>query len=234
MSFTRWRSLVDGTEVDVGPAIPDGDVYLHDDWGDGKLQDRDDSGTTNHNGVEGVYRPEWNIDRGSPTVVNEQAELDGSDDTADQMRTELNLNFDEEITWEITDADFGDNQGSGGGDVTGLGLFANTETWNDEEYYLHESYYIVHRTGANIELRHADENGSETTLISGDDGSEYSHPIDYEITRQSDGVWELVINGTSLGTATDTSTDTVEYVGFGNRETGGNEAHSLIDEFKVF
>lgn len=30
MSFNRWRSLVDGTEVDVGPAIPDSVLYQYD------------------------------------------------------------------------------------------------------------------------------------------------------------------------------------------------------------
>ena len=38
MSFTRWRSLVDGTEVDVGPAIPDS-VISH-------LEFEDDSDTS--------------------------------------------------------------------------------------------------------------------------------------------------------------------------------------------
>ena len=54
LTFGDWNSdTATSTDIDIqgdtftlAPVIPDSEVYLHDDWGDNKLQNRDESGTT--------------------------------------------------------------------------------------------------------------------------------------------------------------------------------------------
>ena len=81
MSFTRWRSLVDGTEVDVGPATPDTEL-LHSHWdarqlsgfsdGDEVSSFEDLEGDNDLSG-SGIYREDGI--NGIPGI-----ELDGTDD----------------------------------------------------------------------------------------------------------------------------------------------------------
>ena len=207
--------------VSVGSAIPDSDVYLHDDWGDNKLQNRDGSGTTTYNGVEGVYRPEWVIIDNEPTVENERVVVE----VGGGIQTSINLNLDETITWEWVDID-PSNSGSSGSDWISTYCFSNNTIEVPETP---ESYYLRVRPddAAEIQLREVDSGGSSTIIISGSGLDGPSHDI--TVTRSSDGEWELFIDGVSEGTATETSHTNPNSTGFVSNDNG----QVSFDEVKV-
>ena len=218
--FTTWRSLVDGAEI---TGIPDNDIYLQDDWGDNKLQDRDGSGTTTFNGVEGVYRPEYIIDAGSPEAQNEQLQLvDG-----ERIKTEINLNFDEPITWEINSVDVSDS-GTDGADSAAFVLFSETDNVAADGRAFERSYCVYVRKANNWQFVEIDEDGNQNFLISENDFSEVH---DITVTRESDGTWEFFVDGDSQGSVTDTShTDDEHYAIAGRQNTDVNIS---VDEYKV-
>ena len=223
MSFDRWRSLVDGAEIDVGPDIPDSEVYLHDDWGDNKLQDREDSGTTTHNGVEGVYRPEWETPSGrsTPTVDDEELQIRGDD----AIYTSINLNLDEEITWEWT------NVFITGGTTDRTGAHLWTEQIDEiSEDRFHDSYYLSLQEGFDLRLRHVDSSGDVTNLIEGPDVDEGRY--DLRVTRSPSGEFEFFVDDTPEGTATDTSLTDPQYIAFAGEDDP--DTRGDFDELKVF
>lgn len=204
-------------------AIPDSDVYLQDDWGDNKLQNRDGSGTTTYNGVEGVYRPEWTIRDNEPTVSNEQLTITGGDG----IYTDINLDLSKTASWEFNGIDLSDNAGDSG-DMMVLHCFAE-QTSNESARRLHQSYSINVRSGSNnpIQLYEVDASGNFNLLVDG--GGGWSGTIDITVTRQSDGVWEMSINGTSQGTGND-STHTSPSVA---AILGRDSANIDLNELKV-
>ena len=206
------------------PPIPDSEVYLHDDWGDNRLTDRENSGTTTHNGVEGVYRPEWTVDSDNgfnePTVQNESLEIVGNDG----IYTDINLNLDETITWEIDAGIFDD--GSSGGDATYIHLFAEQTSEETDDRY-HRSYVLEARgDGREESLFEIDDSGNVDILIR--DASANAER-DYVITREPDGTWELIVNGVSQGTNTDVSHTTPAVTGI----IGSDGTDAEIYEYKV-
>ena len=207
--------------VSVGiDAIPDSDVYLHDDWGDNKLQDRDDSGETTHNGEEGIYRPEWRTvaDQDLPSVSDERVTLTGGE----AMITDINLNLNETITWDLND--ISDLSGSGA-DLVYFGMWNETEDLDSSErpkdgyaLFVRDDNWIFQRIeddGTNVDL-------INTSSAPGDD-------TDATITRDPSGEWEFFIDGNSQGTETDTTYTDPQYVTFSGRGDGV----ASIDEYKV-
>ena len=207
-NFTTWRSLIDGLELG---AIPDSDVYLHDDWGDNKLQDREDSGTTTHNGVEGVYRPEWNV-VGDAEANNEQLIITAED----EVETGISLNLDETITWELEDLSLD-------GDRFFVPLFSETSQTSSNRV---ENGYSFRFIGDNSGIVKHDSDGTTDGIVTVDLDAELD---DAEITRQPNGEWELIIDGTSEGTATDTEYDNPQHAVF----TAFSGTTGTISEFKV-
>ena len=216
-NFTTWRSLVDGEDIFV---IPDSEIYLQDDWGDNKLQDREDSGTTTHNGVEGIYRPEWRIESGSPEAENERLEFD----TNEAIDTEINVNLDETITWEWSGIDFGTFES----DVSiGVGfiVWAEDQNWHlDSSAPSPDDAYVV-------QIRHESD---EVRLLSGDVLISHStRPAEsISLKREPNGDWELFVDGSSVGTANDTTLSDPQYIGFGGTDRG--DCETFVDEVKVF
>ncbi len=208
-------------------AIPDSDVYLHDDFGDGKLQNRDDSGTTTYNGVEGVYRPEWTIDNGTPTVTNER--LDYSE--GDSGYTEINLDLAETTTWELSNLTLN----TAGDQLSYFGLFYEdnpTRSTSDFPPTLYPGYAIgMREADSKIRLIRTDSDGSSTNVINASGTSNNMNLV--KVTRESDGTWTMVIDGTEVGTASDATHTNPQYIDFAGR-TGPSDNQLLVDELKVF
>ena len=227
--FTKWRSLVDGAEIS---AIPDSQVYLQDDWGDNKLTDRDDSGTTTYNGVEGVYRPEWKIDDGSPEADDNQLQYS----SGDALHAEIELNLDETVTWEFENVDGSASGGESSGQYV-ISLMADTTdhfAGDETEIGYSEGYELFMRdddAGDLFRFRRNDDAGSDNeTLISADNPTDGR---DIKVTREPDGTWQLFLDGDSVGgtEVDDTYTDPIitGYVARGNRNVIVS-----VDEMKVF
>lgn len=206
-------------------AIPDENIYLQDDWGDNKLQNRDGSGTTTYNGVEGVYRPEWTIDWGTPEAANQRLQMD----QGELIYTEINLDLSQTITWSWTDLDLSNQNGSSNAQFE-MGCFAQTATRN--RFTLDECYAVqIDRNAGYIDLRrHGVDDDFGSTIISG------SHPggtagNSITVTRASNGDWELLVNSASQGTTNDTTYTTVSNTHFGYRD--GSTGTISLNEIKV-
>ena len=204
---------MDGDVVYQASAILDGDVYLHDDWGDNKLTDRDGSGTTTHNGEEGVYRPEWTIDGTTPTVENETLTI-GNDDG---IYTDINLNLNEEVKWEFSNVDVSDSD-TGSNNESGFTLFAETTSRAVSNRTFDDSYWLNVRRDPDGSSDHEiifvrTDDGDFNSLIEGT----FNNGDDFTVTRSDNGEWELIVNGTSIGTTTDTTYTNPQVIGFGGR-----------------
>ena len=202
------------------PAIPDSEIYLHDDWGDNSLTERDDSATTTHNDVEGVYRPEWRIESGNPEASDERLEFD----TNEAIDAEINLNLDETITWEWSGIDFGTFESDS---TIGVGfvVWAEDQNWDlDSSASSPDDAYV-------LQIR---QEGDEVRLLNGDVLISHSTSPDESISlkREPNGDWELFVDGSTAGTANDTTLSDPQYIGFGGTDRG--DCETFVDEVKVF
>ena len=222
--FGASRAGLMSTRVD---AIPDSDVYLQDDWGDNKLTDRDDSGTTTHNGVEGVYRPEWTAPSGFSTANAENEQLEISDGEA--VSTNINLNLDETVTWEFS-VDYSSG-GTDSGRATSIALYSESLKYDDSAGFRPNTSYVFWG-GRDVDFRisEIDDNGNVTDLISGLTPSD--ELFDVKVTRQPNGEWELFIDDSSQGSDTDTTHTNPEHCVI-TAEDGDVQTH-IIPDIKVF
>ena len=207
----------------VGDDIPDPDVYLQDDWGDGKFQNRDDSGTTTYNGVEGVYRPEWDELAGSVEVIDNDLVITGSDDA---VVADINLALDETITW-TWDVDFSDNGGAGT-DLSQLHLWTQ-DSANKTTTGFHESYVLRCRTGVSDEDIIFNKTDSSGGSIEIGRGGNLSTKHEIKATRQPNGDLEIFIDGTSIITVNDTGLSNPVEIGFTSRDN----SQVIVEEMKV-
>ena len=215
--FTTWRSLVDGEEIGV---IPDSDIYLQDDWGDPNLQDRDDSGTTTHNGVEGVYRPEWTTDDGSPVADDERLKMSGDD----ALRADMNLNLDEKITWEFTNIQNIDDSADTA--TVNLGVWSESTSTTRSFPRGYEDSIFVRLSDGGIRLRAVEGDDDPTDIVG--EVSQPSEPFDVTVERDSDAEFVLLVNGSEQGSGSfDGLTDPQYMPMFSNNGDGE------IDEVKV-
>ena len=212
--------------VSVGiDAIPDSDIYLQDDWGDNKLQDRDGSGTTTHNGVEGVYRPEYIIDAGEPTAENGRINWDSDD----EVKAEINLNFDEKITWEITGWDY--DGGTGGGDTSCISLFGEGPNFVDDASNVGiDNGYLVQVIfpSSDALCRVLKISNGDSTPIMDTDVPD-SGIIDVTVTRENNGDWELSIDGSTADSVNDDQHTTADFYGF----AGDDDAFASVNGINV-
>lgn len=221
LSIARQRALNVSGRALARDVIPDSEVYLYDDWGDHKLTDRDDSGTTTYNGVEGVYRPEWAIDANSPTAENQKLQIDAGD----RLYTDINLNHNETIRWKLNNVDVS-NSGTGSLDYCQLFIVAGDVSSVNQERY-REGYMVRITKDNGTFLYRVDGDDNRTELIS---GSSISTNANITVARDPNAIWELFINGSSQGQESDNAHTKDNYVGF----TGRNDAEYSIDEIKAF
>ncbi len=203
--------------------IPDSGIYLHDDWGDNKLQNRDESGTTTYNGVEGVYRPEWTIDESTADANNQQLELSGG-----AVKTDINLDLSSEITWSWTGVSlsgvYSDGQASFG---CYMDPSASLGDIGGRVYSGDGVYFVSHSSDGEVGLG-IDTNGtfSDTSISTSMNPDNISSVT---VIRRVDPVeWELLINGSSVGTTQTSSSADVGFIYFGDRQDG-----HTVDEVKV-
>ena len=115
----KYTIPVNGQELTVNvtkaSAIPDSDAYIHDDWDDGKLTNRDDSGTTTTNEQEGFYRPEWNEFQANVNVVDKYGDSDGLQMELTQS-SGIDIKYplpDDSLRWEFEFRKDGDDSDNG-------------------------------------------------------------------------------------------------------------------------
>ena len=220
-----WK--VGGRAASFPSGIPDSEVYLHDDWGDDRLTDREDSETTTYNGEEGIYRPEWTTDRGSPTASG--GALQVSD--GEGLYTGISLNLSEDVVWEINGLD---DSGSGDGNTDGFNVVVFSETNN----FVEDSTSASFDNGYVADVNPIDrselirlfvfENGSRAEI--GRIEERGSVPDDIKVTRESDGTWKIEAGGETEDLGQDTTFTDPQYTGFVTQDGSVDVA---LDEYKV-
>jgi hypothetical protein len=207
---------IDGQTVfTAGPT----DFYLLDDFGDNKLTNRTGSSTTTYNGVTGFQRPDWTINSGGANASNQK--LDLPDSTT--LFTDINLNFNETITWELKGVDV--TQSSDRRNIFGIGLFADGTTFSagrprDGPFVSIRPTQVTRIMDTNVLPVVEDNNPPDRS------------PMDITVKRFSGGSYELIINGTSIGTNTPgTPTTSAQFVGIGKRRDGST---FFLDEYNCF
>jgi hypothetical protein len=198
------------TNVTVESAIPDSEIYLHDDWGDNKLQNRDGGGTTTHNGVEGVYRPEWTIQSGSPSVSNGTLTT-----STGQISTTCNLNDSEPITLEVTNFSV-----NGAGDNSAIYFWYQDA---DNRWQLTfggdaDEIQVVKRVS-----------GAFTIVGTYATGDLVNRNV--TVSRDNADSWSLTVDGTERDTWTDSFSPAANK--FWINPFGGNSSTTEIDEIKL-
>jgi len=217
---------VDGDTVFKEVSAPDPNVYFHDDFDDGKLQNRDDSATTSYNGVTGVYRPEWTFDNGSPTVTN--GDLDYTN--PDSAKADLSLDLSQTVTWEFTNLRIN----VGGNQTPFFGLFYEDDPVRSPDDFpptLFPGYFF--RSNPSVpqtEFGKIDSNGNGTTLVQLNNVA--LDNVDMTVTRTPSGQFTVKTNGSTITSFTDTQHTNPQYIGFSGRTGGFNQM--LLDELKIF
>ena len=202
--------------------IPDSDVYLHDDWGDNQLfSDREDGGTTTHNGVTGYYRPEWTEGQSGASVSNEALELSSGESV---YFTDIGADLDETLTleWELNDV----SGFTSGTHQHGITILGDDIDPSQDVFHPNEGYVVkVIGNPDRVRVSRSQNYANDTVLIS----EEFDHGNlnDIRVTRDSDGNFELFINGNSQGTAQDTTYDTQSEVSIGAKNGGTTETNEV-------
>lgn len=178
----------------VGTETPELDNYLFDDFADNGFSNRTGSQTGQYpdpslgpsKNYRGYVRPRWRSAGGSPTVSNGELVLPPGDTTT-QIAVAENIAL-ETGTWEF---DF---------------QFSSTPGFSHRFDFIREDgsnvWFIESQSGGGFVLKKY-EAGALNTVISGSWSPDTS-PKTCKVTRDESGNWELFVNGTSQGTATDT------------------------------
>lgn len=181
--------------------------YIEDDWDDNALSGRSQPikdifyqyGTSGAGDLlKGVYRPRWNVDSGSPSASNQQLELPDGSTTPQVVSTPSTFTTG---SWK-TDFQVASSTSSG-----------VTEFWimSQEAQTTPNNAYRTRATNDGTYDTRKRSGGTDTTLITG------SWPNDTAThtsttTRGSHGEFELFLDGTSQGTATDREFGTSGYI----------------------
>lgn len=188
--------------------------YLEDDWGDDAL-----TGRTNPNtgvfreqlsgGVgdllKGIYRPAWQVESGSVSASNGELVIPAGDTTTQNATTPSRMTVGA-WSWDFY---FASTPGSGGHTKSILCQDVNLTAFGGSN----NCYHFAAVANGDYAFKRTD-GGTNTSLISASwaaDTATYTP----KITRTEDGDFELFKNGTSQGTATDTTFDTSFYGMFG-------------------
>ena len=185
--------------------IPDSGVYLQDDWADGNLTSRADSNTRTQT-IEGteyetVYRPDWTTVSGSSTASDANggyARTSADDEiTADSVFWEDDLAFEAVFRYESTD-------GSSAGRRSEY-QFAMDGSGNGWTVYFNPD-----SSGATFNLQKRESDAVDSVISSSWDNDTNQHTVRVERTNGQD--WELFLDGSSKGTATDSFAPSVSNI----------------------
>lgn len=185
--------------------IPDRNIYLHDDWNDNKIQNRDGSGTTTYNNVQGIYRPEWSIVNGTPSAKNKKLVMDNGD----EIKTSMNVNTNYKITWRF---DLTCPTPSSG--RMGINILSNGSTAYGVSEDIYGDLYLYDVANSQRIIQSNINNDGSTKTI--------------KLTRTPSGDWELFYGGSSVGSASSTSIASFDGVNFKNNTNNTG----YVDNFK--
>ena len=179
--------------VSVGmAAIPDDGVYLQDDWGDGKLTDRDDANTREQTifgeTFDTRYRPEWAEQAGTPSASSSE---DGFATVGEGELIRTGTDWTEGVwEWEF---EWQNVQDSGGRRAFEFELWRE-----DSDNYI---YVRVAPDSSDGTFRLEEDIGGSTDVIISDNfaNDEEKHTLRVERDESTDD-WELFLDGESRGT----------------------------------
>lgn len=207
------------------PMIVAGDDYagyLRDDWGDNELENRTLTYEREYEGVDGVHRPNWTVDGNEPLVRDGTLEIrDG-----DGVTSEINLNLNETVAWEIDREYVGVSDSAAGVSVI---LFAETNNVFDENRSMERGYGIYLRDeDVGSIIRRYDEGTTENIEVGVDIGN--SDLV--EVKREAGGYWEILADGETVYEFEDNTYDNPAYLSFRSRD--GEDAEIDVNEMRVF
>jgi hypothetical protein len=183
--------------------IPDNQIYVHDDWEDGKINNRDDNGTTTTNGKEGIYRPSWNEFNSGVSVENGQLKV--------TQKSGIDLAYgipDESIKWNFSfrkPADDNDN---------GFEVILSSDSSQNR---------IMFRSGDHKERTVLRDNDADLYIEGQDLADNSKHEI--IITRNvstSPATWKYYIDGGLVGSQQNSIWES-GYIGFENNNQYGGK-----------
>ena len=154
-------------------------------------------------------RPDYSVDSGDPVVEDDLLQLDFEDHL---IAESFDMDLDGVRTWEF---EFDNISGSSFAVVNSL--FAETDNYTTDSDSsistngLESGYMFFARGDADARIFRVDGDDDITELLRGDLPS--TSDVEVTITRDSGGEFELIADGTSLGTATDTTYTTPNYTG---------------------
>lgn len=212
--------------------------YLEDDWGDNSLTGRSnsDEGYFLHpsdnlisdyeagDALKGVYRPEWEILQSSSVYTgNSNLQLSGTDNA---VATPSNLDTG---SWSF---DFSKTSNTEANNYYSVSFFATTRTLFDVSY-TRDGYAIFGNLNNEIstQIRKSDS-GSVTDLLNtshADDTATHT----MEVTRSVFGEFELLYDGVSQGTTTDTTFTDTKYIIFSYDDKNGSGLTVIYDNLVV-
>jgi len=206
---------------------PDKNIYFHDDFGDGKFQNRDGDDTTTYNGVTGRWRPEWTVDQGTFSV-NASNELVVAGTNGETIRASMDLAFNETITWEF---DFGKYNNPGSESEYNWVLYADStdfKTGFDSTYF--PGYRMHYKGDGTIRLEYYDSTGNQDTRFINTNGP--SSPSTVKVERSASGDWTVWADGNQQGTGSESTLESVQVFGIAVRD--GQDHDATLNEIKVF
>lgn len=171
-----------------------------DDFGDGSLSNRDDFSTLSWGGPQPTSnfvtstRPSWTVNNGSASVSDGSLSFGATSSDVNTPSSQM-----DNVTWEYK---FHRNSASGDSSFapcdTGDGVDGG---WQRQPY---NGYEINHHQDNPLRFRRVDQ-GSATSLIEASSRPSTPYTIDVRLTRDDTGYWELYIDGTLIGSVTDTT-----------------------------
>lgn len=217
------RNLTDVGVADLTQSDFDEFVYtVLDDFADNSLTNRDAPGTTASEFAAGeigqYFRPEWETDSGSPSASSSALQLSAGDTTLQATKHgypgTLPVFFESDII-------FGSDPTS---NSAALAFAINDDDITGFNY--DDCYSVRINNDGSIDLR-KEVGNSETNLITGSTFTlTDSHTVKVERAGKT---WELFVDGTSQGTASDDAHKTTPYAGATNQ----TDASLDIDNWKV-
>jgi len=186
---------------------------FYDDFGDNKLSDRDNF-VAMFESIFGVGRPEWTVEEGSPSVSDGELILPAGNTTPQRVSTPCKITSG---VWEI---------GFKFMTAPSSGSFRMSLIYQNGSNY----YILYNDILSNKILLHKREAGSISDPISHTGAVKDTDYHVIKVTRDSSGNWEIFLDGTSIGTTTDSFVPTPTVIDISNY----TDAEVHVDYVKVY
>jgi len=208
---------------------PASGIYL-DDFEDNKLFDRDAFTTTpltpealepDQSDFTNPSRPEYTIDQGSPSAANQRLEFPGD---GNQHLLFATLSELDDVTWEFDVTPEGGSFGLMKAYVVALDTnFSDGRTQSPDNGYI-----VRFRDNGNFKLARREGGNQDNIIDTTFSPDTNTHTV--KVTRDSSGNFELFLDDSLKGTATDTTHTTNSFTGFNHGASVGLN----VDNFRVF